>query len=158
MPEPTAPDADAERASLAGRARNLLRKHRDTIAAVAAAAAGALLLGLAATRQRAAEDDEPAPPARTLTPAEAEFEAIVYSVAEHTARLKSVTVNGFWVEAEFRSNSGRGSWACDIYFDPETYEWDLYVPYGAMTPRPFARQIRERLVEAAAAKEPSPAG
>ncbi|MFD3700726.1 hypothetical protein ACFWUZ_32120 [Streptomyces sp. NPDC058646] len=120
-------------------------------AAVAAIAAG-LLIKAAVKRSgtRVAEPDR-SPGARNLTPEEIEFDAIVRAVAESSFKVRSVVTNGFNVEARFRSNSGRGTWTASFVFDPETWTYDCWVPYGANAPRFFGNEVSRRMREAAAA-------
>jgi len=45
------------------------------------------------------------------------FRSIVEEAAEGVRSVERVSVDGWHVNAEFRSNSGKQTWECDLYFE-----------------------------------------
>ncbi|MGW4652307.1 hypothetical protein [Kitasatospora sp. NPDC004289] len=118
---------------------------RIVIGTAVLAAAGVLAKAVAG-RPSTMTSQPDGPPPRTLTPAEREFEAIVYDVAAGIYGMRIISVQGFSVEAEFRSNSGRSSWPAYFWFDSETGEASGTFPHlSAGAPRRFAREVERRL-------------
>ncbi|MFF2956736.1 hypothetical protein ACFVVU_36010 [Kitasatospora sp. NPDC057965] len=114
---------------------------------------GAVVIGMAsllvqAARKRhdAVEIEADELPARLLTPAEREFDAMVHEVADGMRSVKSVLTYGFNVTAEFWSGSRKQTWHADYVFDSETgnYKWSCPYP-SAGEPRRFGDEVRRRI-------------
>ncbi|MET9694404.1 hypothetical protein ABZY81_39345 [Streptomyces sp. NPDC006514] len=147
MPDQNTRGEDGERTPLAGAAMSLFKG----AAAVAVVAAG-LLVKVAMTQSAtgAVEPDE-SHGASIPTSAEIEFDAIVRAVAKSAWKVRSVVTNGFSVQAQIESSSGRGTWTASFNFDPETGDYHYSHPYpGAKAPRFFGDEVRRRIREAAA--------
>lgn len=141
---------DGESAPVAKTRKSLFRK-KVVIGIGVVALAGTGLFIKFARGQGVTEGIEPdeSPIAGTPTSPELEFAAIVQAVAAGAYKLKRFSTNGFNVEAQFRSNSGRGSWPADFTFE-ETGDYRYSHPYpGATAPRAFGDEIRRRIREAA---------
>ncbi|MGW3769974.1 hypothetical protein [Actinomadura verrucosospora] len=151
MPNQPTPEDD-ESTSVASTRKRLLKKRVIIGAAFVVTATGVLAIKLA-MRQGDTEDLETDESSidRAPTSSEHELDAIVRAVAAGIGKIKSVSTNGFNVEAQVRTNSGKGAWPAHFTFDGKTGYYTYSHPYpDAVSPRAFGDEVGRRIREAAA--------
>lgn len=146
---------DGENTPAPKTAKRLFTAKRVIVGTVAVVATGVLIK--LAKEHYAAKDNETdeSPITAAPTAAESEFAAIVQAAAEKFSKIKSVTTDGFNVEANIFTNSKKSTWEADYRFDGETGHYRYSALYQfASTPWAFGDEIG-RLIRAAVAERQS---